>query len=200
LNAIWLLADTRHSGTLNKTEFIIAMHYISRLMKNPSFILPTSLPSQVYTEATGQFASSILRHNTMASPVAHNNRSLNYTSPIMSHTSRSPILNTTKHSISSQSTISIPPEETERYRAYFDQLDNDRSGFIDSEEAVYFFSHSRLPDSELGRIWEIADSKRLGKLDLHDFSIAMHLINMRKRGESIDRCNKDIMIVILARH
>lgn len=185
MNAIWLLADTRNSGTLNKTEFIIAIHYISRLMKNPSLTLPTSLPSEVYAEATGRFASSMRRHNTMASPIALDNKNQSYSSPTISQMPNSSLLNTTEGSFPM-----IPPEEIERYSAYFDQLDCDQSGFIDAEEAVYFFSHSQLPDAELGRIWEIADSKHLGKLDVHDFGIAMHLISMRTRGESIDKCRK----------
>lgn len=190
---IWALADTRNSGTLNKTEFIIAMHYISLLMKDPTIALPSALPSQVYAEATGRFASSIRRHHTTTtvnrSRASSNASRAGYTSPIISH--MMPGSATTLSTVTSNTTagdIALTAQDKERYSAYFQQLDTDGSGFIDAEEAVYFFNHSKLPNSELGRIWEIADSRRLGKLDLHDFSIAMHLINMRKRGESIDRC------------
>lgn len=173
LNLIWMLADTRNSGTLNKTEFIIAMHYISRCMSNPSLTLPPTLPSQTYAEATGRFAVSIRRHNTtMVSPPPSTNSAL-LLSPVASHSLHSVVLTA---------------QEIDRYRPYFTELDTDGSGFIESEEAVYFFSHSHLPDSELGMIWEIADKRQLGKLDLHDFSVAMHLINKRKSGESIDKC------------
>ncbi|KAK4512856.1 Ubiquitin-conjugating enzyme E2 4 [Mucor velutinosus] len=189
---IWTLADTRNSGTLNKTEFIIAMHYISRLMKDPTVVLPPKLPSQVYAEATGRFASSIRRHHTTTiasrSRASSNASMAGYTSPVISHMMSGPTATaSTVNSTSIAGDIALAAQEKEKYSAYFQQLDTDGSGFIDADEAVYFFSHSRLPNSELGRIWEIADSRRLGKLDLHDFCIAMHLINMCKRGESIDK-------------
>lgn len=196
LGSIWMLADTRNSNTLNKTEFIIAMHYISRCMSNPSLVLPQTLPSQTYAEATGRFADSIRRHNTTVTSPSIQNRSPNPSllSPVMSQSGvfLSP---RTSHTASSglmdhppQQKVILAPQEIDQYKNYFSQLDTDNSGFIDAEEAVYFFSHSHLPDSELGVIWEIADSRHLGKLDLHDFSVAMHLIKMRKSGESIDKC------------
>ncbi|CEP08584.1 hypothetical protein [Parasitella parasitica] len=188
LAEIWALADTRNSGTLNKTEFIIAMHYVSRLRKNPVAVLPPTLPSQVYAEAAGRFASSIRRHDTTVvnRSRASSNTSLTagYTTPIISHMMTEPVAATAN---TTTGDIVLGPEEKEKYQTYFNQLDTDESGFIEGQEAVYFFSHSQLPNSELGRIWEIADSRHIGKLDLHDFCIAMHLINMRKRGESIDK-------------
>lgn len=182
-----MLADTRNSGTLNKTEFIIAMHYISRCMSNASLVLPETLPSQTYSEAAGRFTVSIRRHNIPITSPAIPTRAITNTSllsPVTSHATASSF----NSRLLGDSSVTLSPQEIDQYKPYFDELDTDKSGFIDSDEAVYFFSHSRLPDSELGAIWEIADSRQLGKLDLHDFSVAMHLINMRKNGESIDKC------------
>lgn len=197
LRHIWELADTRKSGTMNKTEFVIAMHYITRLRNDPHLVLPSTLPSQVYSEASGRFSTSLhYNNNDMRSPIMSNNRpransnvSAMYSSPAISH-----MMTNSTYSPSIQgglelSSMIIPPEDKEKYAAFFQQLDVDGSGYIDSEEAVYFFSHSKLPNSELGIIWEIADSRQLGKLDLHDFSVAMTLISMRLQGESIDKCN-----------
>ncbi|CAO3625468.1 unnamed protein product [Mucor hiemalis] len=187
LNAIWMLADTRGSGSLNKTEFIIAMHYLSRLMSDPTLTLPQTLPSQTYVEATGSFASSIRRNNIMTSPAISNKHII--TTPLMSHmTASTTSLDDTVGSLhnSSINQVVLTESEVKKYEVYFNQLDTDNSGFIEADEAVYFFSHSRLPDSELGFIWEIADSRRIGKLDLHDFAVAMHLIGMRKNNQSID--------------
>lgn len=192
LNRIWMLANTRGSDSLNKTEFIIAMHYISRLMSNPTLPLPQTLPSQTYVEATGAFASSIRRHNTINSPAMSNNvTTMKYTNtigtPSTSHMTASAVsLNSMEGSLHSTNQVVLTQSEIKQYEVYFNQLDTDNSGFIEADEAVYFFSHSRLPDSELGLIWEIADSRRMGKLDLHDFSVAMHLIGMRKNNQSID--------------
>ncbi|KAI8641640.1 hypothetical protein BD408DRAFT_444211 [Parasitella parasitica] len=161
LAEIWALANTRNSGTLNKTEFIIAMHYISRLMKDLAGVLPPTLPPQLYAEASGRFGSSIYRHNTTAvnrSRASSTASLAGYTTPIISH-----MMTTSVTANANTATENI---------------------VLRSEEKDLFLS---LPDSELGRIWEIADSRRIGKLDLNDFCIAMHLINMRKRGESIEK-------------
>jgi hypothetical protein len=131
----------------------------------------------------------------MISPVMQKNTP-SLTSPVMQQRAVGPVLQqmTSTSSLSydsihrSNHQVTVSYEELERYKPYFYQLDTDGSGFIEAEEAVYFFSHSHLPDSELGVIWEIADSKHLGKLDLHDFCVAMHLINIRKNNESIDKC------------
>ncbi|KAG1224322.1 hypothetical protein G6F68_020138 [Rhizopus microsporus] len=52
LQAIWDLANTRKSGALNQTEFIIAMHYIERTMKEAAQLPPT-LPASIYASASG---------------------------------------------------------------------------------------------------------------------------------------------------
>lgn len=195
LRDIWELADTRKSGTLNKTEFIIAMHYINQSRNSPHLALPSTLPPQVYSEASGRFNTSTQQNKAFTSPTisinksqADSSASLVYSSPAISQAVASPIYSPSLKGGSELSYVPISQEEKEKYTLYFKQLDVDGSGYIDSEEAVYFFSHSQLPDSELGVIWEIADSRHLGKLDLHDFSVAMYLINMRLRGENIEKC------------
>lgn len=187
LNWIWMLADTRNSGTLNKTEFIIAMHYISRCMSNPSLVLPQTLPSQTYSEASGRFATPVRRHNTTAISPAMSIRAIP-NQPLMSPVTNHATLSSFNSRALEDTSVQLLPQDINQYKPYFDELDTDKSGFIDSDEAVYFFSHSQLSDSELGAIWEIADSNHLGKLDLHGFTVAMHLINMRKNGESIGKC------------
>ncbi|OBZ83850.1 Epidermal growth factor receptor substrate 15-like 1 [Choanephora cucurbitarum] len=198
LGKIWLLADTRHSGSLNKTEFIIAMHYISRLIKDPNLMLPTSLPSQVYAEATGNFSHTIRQRSLYSPRIQPTSPHLSqHQSPVMNKAISSPlsqssvVLSPNMHQIPSTalsgSASFIDPYEKSRYMTYFEQLDSDNNGFIEADEAVYFFNHSGLPNSDLGMIWEIADKRHLGKLDLHDFCVAMHLIEMRKKGKSIEQ-------------
>ncbi|KAI8880082.1 EF-hand, partial [Backusella circina FSU 941] len=174
LNLIWNLAATRKSNTLNKTEFIIAMHYISRSMSNANIDLPTSLPSQTYMEATGKFRSSLHRQNTVASPIMRNRNVSNsslVSSPLSSPRMVIPV------------TISL--DESERYKSYFERLDTDNLGYLSGEVAAYFFNHSKLSEADLGQIWNLADTKRIGKLDLNGFSVAMHLITRRQNGDSM---------------
>ncbi|KAI8087663.1 uncharacterized protein B0P05DRAFT_531840 [Gilbertella persicaria] len=169
LQAIWNLADTRKSGSLNQTEFIIAMHYIENAMKGMTQ-LPPSLPSNIYASATGRSmtASPLVRSNTLqiSSPPPVPMRS-----PVFKGATMTP--------------VGITPEEYSKYQTFFRQLDTDQSGFVTGADAVVFFKHSKLPESDLARIWDLADTNSAGQLTEQEFAIAMHLINRRIAGGDI---------------
>nr|UGW01545.1 epidermal growth factor receptor [Eriocheir sinensis] len=55
-------------------------------------------------------------------------------------------------------------------------------GYITGEQAKGFFLQSRLPPPVLGIIWALSDVDGDGKMDLHEFSIACKLINLKLRG------------------
>ncbi|GAN02001.1 epidermal growth factor receptor substrate 15 isoform X5 [Mucor ambiguus] len=169
LQNIWTLADTRKSGTLNQTEFIIAMHYIENAMKGATN-LPATLPANVYASATGRSvpASPLVRNNTLQ---------VNSPPPVPM---RSPVFKgatTTK--------VDIAPDEYAKYQTFFRQLDTDNSGHVSGADAVVFFRHSKLPESDLARIWDLADTNLSGHLSEQEFAIAMHMINRRVAGGEI---------------
>ncbi|KAF1799811.1 hypothetical protein FB192DRAFT_1423433 [Mucor lusitanicus] len=169
LQNIWTLADTRKSGTLNQTEFIIAMHYIENAMKGMTN-LPATLPANVYASATGRSvpASPLVRNNTLQ---------VNSPPPVPM---RSPVFKgatTTK--------VDIAPDEYAKYQTFFRQLDTDNSGYVSGADAVVFFRHSKLPESDLARIWDLADTNSSGHLSEQEFAIAMHMINRRVAGGEI---------------
>ncbi|KAI8378906.1 hypothetical protein BD560DRAFT_487807 [Blakeslea trispora] len=167
LQAIWNLADTRRSGSLNQTEFIIAMHYIERAMKG-AVQLPASLPPNLYASATGRMtgASPLMRKNTLQVP----------SSPPPIPT-RSPVFKGATTTV-----VEITPEEYQKYQTFFRQLDTDQSGYVTGADAVVFFKHSKLPESDLARIWDLADARSTGQLNQQEFAMAMHLINRRIAG------------------
>ena len=41
---------------------------------------------------------------------------------------------------------------------------------------------SKLPNNVLGKIWKLADVDRDGMLDADEFSLAMHLMNIKLDG------------------
>ncbi|KAL7321388.1 hypothetical protein PS15m_001158 [Mucor circinelloides] len=169
LQNIWTLADTRKSGTLNQTEFIIAMHYIENAMKGMTN-LPATLPANVYASATGRSvpASPLVRNNTLQ---------VNSPPPVPM---RSPVFKgatTTK--------VDIAPDEYAKYQTFFRQLDTDNSGYVSGADAVVFFRHSKLPESDLARIWDLADTNSSGHLSEQEFAVAMHMINRRVAGGEI---------------
>ncbi|KLU91600.1 EF hand domain-containing protein [Magnaporthiopsis poae ATCC 64411] len=69
-------------------------------------------------------------------------------------------------------------------KARFDQeyakLDKSNRGFITGEEAVPFFSQSRLPEDTLAQIWDLADLSSQGRLTRDEFAIAMYLIRQQR--------------------
>ena len=44
---------------------------------------------------------------------------------------------------------------------------------------------SKLPNSVLGKVWKLADVDKDGMLDSDEFSLAMHLINIKLDGHDI---------------
>lgn len=157
------LANTRKSGTLNQTEFIIAMHYIERSIKE-SIPLPSTLPASIYASAIGR---------SISSPLARQNTLQINKAPI-----QSPVFKG-----SSLSNVEIAPEEYARYKTFFNQLTT--SNYVSGADAVVFFKHSNLPDSELARIWDLADTNSSGQLSEQEFAMAMHIINRRIAGGNI---------------
>ncbi|ORY94641.1 hypothetical protein BCR43DRAFT_476454 [Syncephalastrum racemosum] len=172
LGRIWSLADTRKSGTLNQTEFIIAMHYISRAMQNET--VPPSLPASIYASAASSSGlnSPIAGHKT-GSPILRRQGTL--ASNFGSFQAQQP----------APGDFNIPPDEFIRYKGFFEQLDTSHAGTVSGQDAVVFFRHSKLPEHELAHIWDLADTSQNGQLNLQQFAFAMHLINKRMQGSNL---------------
>ncbi|KAI9495596.1 hypothetical protein BDB00DRAFT_812577 [Zychaea mexicana] len=168
LHQVWALADTRKSGTLNQTEFIIAMHYISRVMTGHP--LPPTLPAPIYAAAaSGRMLSPVMANRS--SPTLHRQATGVFTGQQSHHPGRSE--------------KDISPDEFVKYKGFFEKLDTNKSGNISGADAVVFFRHSKLPEADLARIWDLADTQQAGQLDVQQFAVAMHLINRRIAGGQI---------------
>lgn len=74
----------------------------------------------------------------------------------------------------------ISDEQRDYYAAQFAQLQSDPEGLLVGPVARTFFEKSRLPVSELRRIWQLADVTRDGALSLQEFYVAMHLVVLRR--------------------
>ncbi|KAG8993119.1 hypothetical protein FRB94_011048 [Tulasnella sp. JGI-2019a] len=53
LSQIWNLADTQRRGALDQADFVIGMFFIQLALSQPYFVIPTSLPSEIYEQASG---------------------------------------------------------------------------------------------------------------------------------------------------
>ncbi|GAB6032532.1 hypothetical protein CHUAL_011425 [Chamberlinius hualienensis] len=75
----------------------------------------------------------------------------------------------------------ILPEEWAKFDDQFQRL-KPIGGMITGDQAKGFFLQTRLPPALLGQIWSLADANADGKMDRHEFAIAMKLVQMKLKG------------------
>ncbi|KAJ2221616.1 hypothetical protein IW143_001755, partial [Coemansia sp. RSA 520] len=162
LSRVWVLADPRSEGKLRLPGFIVAMYYVRRIMENRNLELPQTCPPSLWRSAGGE------------------------------STVRSPIGSLSQTSLASMSTPDlidahwdVTKEERQRYEQFFISLDPKRTGYLTGDVPVNFFLKSKLPESDLSRVWDLADITRSGKLSKDEFAVAMHLINAQLAGVRI---------------
>jgi epidermal growth factor receptor substrate 15 len=80
----------------------------------------------------------------------------------------------------------ISPHEKAEFDRIFNTVDTARRGVINGEQAVTFFSNSRLPEEVLAQIWDLADINSEGQLNKDEFAVAMFLIR-QQRGKRDSR-------------
>ncbi|KAF0531749.1 Epidermal growth factor receptor substrate 15 [Gigaspora margarita] len=69
----------------------------------------------------------------------------------------------------------ISNEVRERYKQMF-VTPNPNNGVLNGEKAKQWFLRSKLSVNNLMHIWDLADTKQKGKLDLVEFIIAMYFV------------------------
>ena len=74
----------------------------------------------------------------------------------------------------------IDERERSTYYTFFSKLDVQNRGQITGEQAVLFFSDSKLPEEVLASIWDLADVNSDGQLNRDEFAVAMHLIRQQR--------------------
>ncbi|KAL1968729.1 hypothetical protein VTN77DRAFT_1555 [Rasamsonia byssochlamydoides] len=75
----------------------------------------------------------------------------------------------------------LNPDDVNKFKSLFEKSET-HNGVISGETAKQIFERARLPNEILGRIWNLADTKQRGQLDLTEFIIAMHLLTSYKTG------------------
>ena len=105
---------------------------------------------------------------------------------------------------------SITREQLNYYTTQFFSMQPNPRGVIRGETAKEFFEKSRLPITELRKIWQLSDVTKDGSLSMEEFLTAMHLVVLRRndielpeelpaclqpmtlRNKLVDRHNKDL--------
>lgn len=186
LGRIWALADVEQRGALNVTEFIIAMHLLASLKSRAMPGLPTVLPPGLFEAASRRPATRQLTGQPTGGlgPIPRQ---------MSGAGSRASPLGGSPYGIPPQitgqvtgSNWAISPQDKVRFDSIFAGLDKASRGVITGEEAVPFFTESKLPEDILAQIWDLADINSEGHLNSDEFAVAMYLIR-QQRGKQTGR-------------
>ncbi|VDM67293.1 unnamed protein product, partial [Strongylus vulgaris] len=208
LAQIWALSDTNHDGMLDAREFSIAM----RLTRNciAGLPLPPALPPSLMQIPAGSGPPQVMPHmNTMSQPNAMftpETPTISYgTSPMQPVMPAFPVYHTAPAGMmgrrpsqpqnggSAPNLIqgkqcgnwTIPHQNKLKYSQQFNQHDKQRVGFLTGQAGRSALGMSGLPTTALALIWTLSDVNKDGKLNVDEFCIAMHLIDMFKAGYAL---------------
>lgn len=184
LGRIWNLVDTEQKGSLDLNEFIIAMHLLASFKNGSLRALPQILPAGLYEAAARRGVS---RQNTGTRPTSDNVASAiprqfsgtGYQRP-SSPLARPPQTGQQAAASPAGDGWAISPQEKAQFDQIYATVDTANRGFITGEQAVGFFSNSRLPEDALAQIWDLADINSEGQLNRDEFAVAMYLIKQQR--------------------
>jgi len=163
------LADTQNRGSLDATDFCIAMYLIQSTMSGQLSFVPTSLPPGLYDQVSGKFdavvshatgSSSQLSPSTNRFPASALQPQLTSRGPPPSIPPRPaavPGVSTFNHAtpfgIPPAPQWDIAPAEKANSDRFFDGLDTAKKDYIEAGAAVPFMMQSNLPEDVLAQIW-----------------------------------------------
>ena len=179
LGRIWNLADTEQKGALNVTEFIIAMHLLASFKSGQMRALPSQLPPGLL-EAAQRRGGTGSRPTSGVPPVPAIPRQFSGPQRTQSPLNRQQIPGSPLSSQPTGSDWAISPQDKAQFDSIFATVDKGNRGLITGEQAVGFFSNSRLPEEALAQIWDLADINSEGQLNKDEFAVAMFLIRQQR--------------------
>lgn len=186
LGRIWTLADTEQKGELGLTEFIIAMHLLASYRNGSMRALPQILPAGLYEAASRrglprQFSGSRPPSGiTTANAVPRHFSGSGLPATAAASPEPRPPYTHTKSQSSASEEWAVTPRDKESFDQIYATVDTANRGFITGDQAVGFFSNSRLPEEILAQIWDLADIHSEGRLNREEFAVAMFLIRQQR--------------------
>ena len=198
LGRIWNLADTEGRGALGITEFTIAMHLLASYKSGSLTALPQILPPGLFEAAARRGAPprqmSGSRPTSDGHPVSAVSRQFSGAAPqrTSSPLTRPPYVapqGQPPGGPRQQASLDwvVSPHEKAQFDTIFSKVDTTGRGSITGDQAVGFFSNSRLPEDDLAQIWDLADINSEGQLSRDEFAVAMYLIRqqLNKKGQGV---------------
>ena len=178
LGRIWMLSDTEQRGSLQATEFVIAMHLLASFKSGAMRALPNQLPAGLYEAAARRPPS---RQTSLSNSVSAIPRQFSGSAPrVGSPLGRSSFPPQQFPQSTGNDGWAITPNDKTKFDSIYSNLDRAGKGYITGEEAVPFFSESKLPEEALAQIWDLADINSAGVLTRDEFAVAMYLIRQQR--------------------
>ena len=177
LGRIWNLADTEQRGSLQVTEFVIAMHLLASFKSGAMRALPNVLPAGLY-EAAARRPPSRQSSSGMAPIPRQFSGAPRTGSPLNPAVYNAPPQ--FPQNSGSGGPWAITPGDKAKFDGIYNNLDKANRGYITGDEAVPFFSESKLPEEALAQIWDLADINSAGVLTRDEFAVAMYLIRQQR--------------------
>lgn len=184
LGRIWNLADREQKGHLGLTEFIIAMHLLASYKNGSMRALPQILPSGLYEAAARRGVARQVTGSRPTSdggpPSAIPRQFINAGYPAQAPSTARPQQAPFQQATSTGDQWAVSPQDKAQFDQIYATVDTQNLGYITGEQAVGFFSNSRLPEDALAQIWDLADINSEGQLNRDEFAVAMHLIKQQR--------------------
>lgn len=203
LGHVWDLSDIDGDGFLDRDEFTVAMHLVYRaLERNP---VPTVLPPEMIPPSKRKRGAAMPGAVPVLPSVPVMPALAGPAAPVLPVLAGSLGTGTTIPMLSAPVTVpvvvpgSIPPVRTSptmvmgvkwvvspaekaQYDEMFVRADADRDGLVNGAEIKDIFLQSGLPQPVLAHIWNLCDTRAVGKLNSDQFALAMYLVQQKLKG------------------
>ncbi|XP_060849682.1 epidermal growth factor receptor substrate 15-like 1 isoform X2 [Rhopalosiphum padi] len=147
LSQIWDLSDPTAKGFLTKQGFFVALKLIA-LAQTGREISMLNITQQTTPPNMGEASKHIASKVTTAGLVT---------------------------AVTNMNDWSMKPSERMNYDKMFESL-RPVNGTVAGDKVKGLLIDSKLSVDTLGKIWDLADMDKDGKLDQHEFAVAMHLV------------------------
>ncbi|GAA5947699.1 hypothetical protein JCM3765_001041 [Sporobolomyces pararoseus] len=184
LGEIWQISDPENNGFLTPERFGVACRLIGHAQEEKQ---KNGVPEvkQEWVGKPGPFPTfkgfpipSHLTPPPSSNPTSPTSSSFSQRAPPPAPASRL-VAQTTGTDINQ-----IKPDDKTKYARLFAGANGGNlTGLLDGEKARDIFIKSNLPYETLGQIWNLADTHARGSLDLPDFTIGMHLLQLVLNGQ-----------------
>ncbi|XP_054277606.1 epidermal growth factor receptor substrate 15-like 1 isoform X2 [Macrosteles quadrilineatus] len=165
LGKIWDLADMDKDGSLDRHEFVVAMHLVYKALEK--YAIPNSVPPELLPP--GKRKDPLHAAPAPIIPIAPITKPVEHAKPAVPPAPQAPWV--------------VSAEERQRYDVMFHHADVDKDGFVSGHEIKNVFLQSGVPQQVLAHIWGLCDMKQTGKLNGEQFALAMWLISQKLQGK-----------------